>query len=221
MTLLSAPLRPSRDEGRELLERELENPDYQREFGGPLRGMFDALVGWLEDNLGTVGGVTVPWGPVVLAGLLIAGIVVVILMVRPRLQPAAAAPEELLDADRGLSAAALRERAEDQLRAGQPDEAYRDLFRAVVRSTEERGILPEQAGRTATEAAFAVAGVFPGQATSLHQCAELFNLSRYGGGSVTEQDCRRLAELDGTLSRAEPSGPAEGQPHTPQVVVPR
>lgn len=221
MSLLATPLEPSRDEGRELLERELDRPEYQREFGGPLRETFDAMIGWLEDNLGSIGGVTIPWGPVLLALLLLGAILVVILLVRPRLQAAAAPDEELLDTDHGMTAAALRTRADEQLRAGQLDEAYRDLFRAVVRSTEERGILPDQAGRTATEAAFAVGTAFADQAQSLQRCADRFNLSRYGGGSVSEEDCRELAELDETLGLSEPAGLAERQPLTPQVVAPR
>lgn len=219
--MLAAPLEPSRDEGRELLEQELERPEYQREFGGPLRETFDAMVGWLEENLGSVGGVTIPWGPVLLAVLLLGAILLVVLLVRPRLQPTPAAADEVLDAEQGMTAALLRERADEQLRAGRTDAAYRDLFRAVVRSIEERGILPDQAGRTATEASLAVTGVFPEQARGLHRCADLFNLSRYGGGSVSEDRFHELAELDRMLSRTEPAGPADARPLAPQVVAPR
>lgn len=220
MSLLAAPLEPIRDEGRELLEQEVEKPEYQREFGGPLREIFDAMVGWLEEHLGSIGGVTIAWGPVVLAVLLLGAILLVVLLVRPRLQ-AATPREELLDTDHGITAAALRARAGERLHAGDPDEAYRDLFRALVRGTEERGILTDQTGRTATEAAFAVGSVFPDQAQSLQRCADRFNLSRYGGGSVSEGDCRELADLDRTLSLAEPAGTTDRRPLDPQVVAPQ
>lgn len=216
----SPPLDPDRDEARELLEEELTDDQYQRAFTGPLRDALDDLWAWLTEGALSVGGLEIPYGPMVLVVLIAVAILLCILLVRPRLQRSGRPTDELLNAETGLSADDLRARAGEHLGAERFADAFRDLFRAVVRSAEERALLAEQAGRTASEAARDVAALFPGQADQLHRCGELFNLSHYGGRPLSAQDVERLRALEETLRQTEPS-PGQGAPFgAPRLVVP-
>ncbi|GAB3187670.1 DUF4129 domain-containing protein [Nesterenkonia suensis] len=217
-TLMTTPLSPSRDDARELLERELADPRYQREFTGPVRETIDDVLRWLDDRIGSIGGIDIPYGPLIILVLILAAIVLAVVLVRPRLQRTASADAPLAT-DAGLSSEELRSRAQGHRRAGRVDEAYRDLFRAVVRAAEERDILTEMTGRTATEAAAELTRVFPAHGRRIGVAADLFNLSRYGGRSMTAQDCDDLAELDSVLTAAEPQGGETAL--SPQVVAPR
>ncbi len=216
----SPPLHPSRDEAQELLREELSDPEYQRAFTGPLRDAIDAVLAWLGERALSIGGVQIPYGPLVLVVLLAAAILLCILLVRPRLQRAGGVTDELLNAETGLSAEDLRSRAGAHLGAGRFDDAFRDLFRAVVRSAEERELLSEQTGRTASEAARAVGGLFPAQAEALHGCGELFNLSHYGGRPLSAQDVDQLRQLEETLRRTEPNLSHGTSRRAPRLVVP-
>lgn len=214
----STPLMPSQDEAQELLERELADPRYQGELSGPLRQAIDDLLRWLDERLGSIGGVDVPYGPVIILVLLVAAIVLAIVLIRPRLQHVAGA-DGPIEAESGMSSAELRTRAQAHRRAGRVDEAYRDLFRAVVRAAEERDLLTEMTGRTATEAAAELTRCFPAHSRRLGMAADLFNLSRYGGRSLTARDCEELTELDAVLTATRPHDDAAAP--GPQMVVPR
>ncbi|MDZ5076258.1 DUF4129 domain-containing protein [Nesterenkonia sp. HG001] len=216
--LASTPLSPSRDEAQDLLERELADPAYQRELTGPIRQAIEDVLRWLDERLGTIGGIDIPYGPLIILVLLTAAIVLAIVLVRPRLQRAAGA-DDPLDTEVGISSEELRTRAEAHRRAGRVDESYRDVFRAVVRAAEERDILTEMTGRTASEAAMELGRSFPVHARRIGMAADLFNLSRYGGRSLTLQDCDDIAELDALLTAAQPQDDAAAA--LPQVVAPR
>jgi len=216
----SPPLEPSRDEAQELLREELADPEYQRAFTGPLRDAIDAVLAWLGERALSIGGVEIPYGPLVLVVLLAAAILLCILLVRPRLQRAGGVADELLNAETGLSAEDLRARASAHGGAERFGDAYRPLFRAVVRSAEERGLLSEQAGRTASEAARAVGRLFPREAEALHRCGELFNLSHYGGRALSVQDVDQLRQLEETLRRAEPNVSGDAAYGSARLVVP-
>ncbi len=214
------PLEPTREEAQETLREELADPEYQRELSGPVREAFDAVVSWISERAVTIGGAEIPFGPILLMVLLAVAILLCVLLVRPRLQRAGGTGDELLDAETGISAEDLRFRAGAHAGAGKLDEAFRDLFRSIVRSAEERAILSEQAGRTASEAASAVAGVFPEHAQQIRRCGELFNLSHYGGRSLSSEDYERLRAVEETLRDSEPSS-SGAQGSAPQLVVPR
>ena len=200
----SVPLDPGRDEGREMLERELADQQYQREFSGPLRQALNDLLTWLDDRVGTIGGVEIPDGPLIILALLTIVVVLTIVLVRPRLQRARDAGDPL-EVESGLSAADLRNRALAHRREERIDDACRDLFRAVVRAAEEREVLGEMLGRTATEAGRELSRAYPSEARRISISADLFNLSRYGGRSSTEQDFTSLQELDAALDAAAPA----------------
>ncbi|GAA4911089.1 DUF4129 domain-containing protein [Nesterenkonia rhizosphaerae] len=207
------------DQGRQLLERELADPRYQREYSGPLRQALDRFLSWLGEASVEVGPVNIPYGPIIAAVLVIGAIIVCILVVRPRLQRSGTA-EQTLNIEESVTAEQLRLRAEDRRRAGDFDAAFRELFRAMVRTGEENG-LRDQRGRTATEAAADLAAYFPGGtdapaaetaamdamgvpalAPEIFRAAEKFNLSRYGGVQLGHRDYDQLLRLDAALITA-------------------
>ncbi|GAA1136744.1 DUF4129 domain-containing protein [Nesterenkonia lutea] len=198
-------MQPERDEARRLLEEELSDPRYQRDAAGPLREAADRFFAWLDQLALNIGPVNLPLGPVLLLVLLLAAVILCIVLVRPRLQRSGD-PEDLLTSPSGITAAQLRDRAEAHAAAGRFDEACRELFRAVVRAAEEHRVLAEQAGRTATEAGEALARAHPGEAARAVRAAELFNYSRYGGGSMQRADYDTLLILDRHLDPRPGSG---------------
>lgn len=201
-------MQPERDEARRLLEEELSDPRYQRDATGPLREAADRFFAWLDQMQLNLGPVELPLGPILLLVLLLAAVILCIVLVRPRLQRGAEA-EELGLSPAGVTAGALRERAEAHAAVGRFDEACRERFRAIIRAAEERQDLAEQAGRTATEAGQALARVHPDEAAAAVRAAELFNYSRYGGRSLQRTDYDTLLAFDQRLEQS--SGPRPGQ----------
>ncbi|EXF26022.1 hypothetical protein BG28_06455 [Nesterenkonia sp. AN1] len=203
-------MQPEPDEARRLLEQELSDPRYQRDATGPLREAADRFFAWLDQLSLNLGPLNLPLGPVLLLVLLLVAVILCIVLVRPRLQRGADAGE-LLTSPAGVTAEQLRRRAKSHAQAGRFDEACRELFRAVIRAAEERQELAEQVGRTATEAGTALARAHPGQARQAMHAAELFNYSRYGGGSLNQ------AAYDTLLALAERlQSPPEAQHPEPQ-----
>lgn len=215
----SPPLRPTRDGARELLEEELRDSRYDTADAGPIRRLVSDVLAWLDDRLVTLTGIDIPYGPVLLLVLLAVAVVLVVLLVRPRLQHASV-EDRVLEEEHGITAEELRGRSARRLAAGDPDAAFRDRFRAIVRAAEERDLLPAGAGRTATEAAVGLGTAFAAQRGRLRVAADLFNLSRYGGRPLSAQDCEELAALDAALQTSRPDDGAASSPAA-QVVAPR
>jgi hypothetical protein len=87
--------------------------------------------------------------------------------------------------------------------------AVLERFRAVVRELEERGVVPEQPGRTASEAADAAAARLPTLAAPLRAAARLFGDVRYGDRDATAAEDARLRELDAGVRAARPAAPGD------------
>lgn len=217
---MSPPLEPERGPARELLEEELSDGRYDHADPGPIRELIREVLGWFDDRLVDLTGIDIPYGPVLLMLLLAAAITLVIVLVRPRLQHAAV-EEQVLEQETGIGAEELRRRSARRLAGGDADAAFRDRFRALVRAAEERDVLPERPGRTATEAAVELGGPFAEQAGRLRMSAELFNLSRYGGRRLSAGDCEELAELDRILQHAQPAEDGDRLGAPARMVAPR
>lgn len=192
-----------RDDARRLLETELSDSVYQRPFAGPLRDALNDLLSWLAQLRVPVGGFEVPFGPVLVLAAVVAAVVVTVLVVRPRLQRAVRR-EEAVDIDPGISAQQLRIRAAEHADNGRFGPAAKDAFRAMVRDAEERGTLPVQRGRTATEIANSLALSFPEQAGMVRHSAEIFNRSAYGSAQLSEAEyqfiCRLATDLQAVVA---------------------
>lgn len=77
-----------------------------------------------------------------------------------------------------------------------------ERFRAIVATLEERSVLDEQPGRTADEAARDAGFALPARADQLAAAARLFDAIHYGSGDATEDDDRRMRDLDRAISGA-------------------
>jgi hypothetical protein len=228
MTVPSAAARdgwpPNRDEARRLLQEELAGREYAEAKPHPalswLEEVFAGFVEWL-DSLG--GGVPAFPGWVLLVIVVVVA-VVVLLLARPRARTAGRARRAaVVLADRSSTPGDHRRAAAAALAAGDHDAALASWFRALVRQAEVRTVLDVRPGRTATEAADALAAVVPAEHDALHGAAAMFNEVVYGERSATADQAESVRRLDARMGAA-PTGPAvtgPGRPGSPTLVAPR
>jgi hypothetical protein len=203
--LAEVPVDVGRDEAREAAQSELADPVY----AAAQPSWFDRLVKWVVDLVADlVDGVTglVPGGPV---GVLLLVLVLVAVVVAVRLRVGRLARSRRSgDApvfDGGTrSAAEHRADAERALADGDVGAAVRERFRALVRGLEERGVLDEQTGRTADEAAVDAGRMLPGAADWLRRAAVLFDDVHYGGRAADVAAYRWLTDLEQSVTAARP-----------------
>ncbi len=206
--------RAARDESRQLLEDELAKTVYQEAQPSVFERAIQAVIDWVLDALSGVRTLGAGPGTLLLAGGAVLLVVVAVLLVRPRLNARAARKTRSVFGDRStLSAAAHRRRAAAAAAAGRWNEALAERLRAVIRDAEERGIVEDRPGRTATEAAAGLAQAFPEPAGEIAWLADRFNEVQYGAGVADATDAARAASLDSVLAAALPdrgAAPAAG-----------
>ena len=205
-----APVRTAalaeRDESRKLLEDELAKRVYQEAQPSFFERAVQAAIDWVVDALSGVRSLGAGPGTLLLAAGAVLLIVVAVLLVRPRLNARAARKSlSVFGGGSILSAEAHRRRAVAAAGAGRWNEALAERLRALIRDAEERGVLEDRPGRTATEAAAGLAQAFGDQAGEIAWLAERFNEVQYGGGTADEADGARASSLDSVLAAALPA----------------
>ncbi|WP_109474192.1 DUF4129 domain-containing protein [Ornithinimicrobium cavernae] len=198
-------LDPDRDEARELLERELAGPEYNRAESFILRALswlMDRITGVIEVLPGSTGLSTLLLG-VVLALVSVA----VFFAVRGtrrtrRLTDRSSGP--VLD-EVGLTAADYRARASAAAQHGDWDAVLLDSYRAIAASSDERALLDEAPGTTAHEIAVGLRAPFPDHASALLGAADAFDAVCYGDQHAGQQQAERVRELDRVLARSRPA----------------
>lgn len=205
MLLLVPRLAPDADEARRLLEEELRKSAYVEAqpniFERILADVLRSLAR-LADGVGALGPGP---GTVVLAVGAALVILVAILLIKPRLNARGRQQDAaVFDDDERRSAREHRARADALAAAGDWNGAVAELLRAIIRGAEERVIIDEQPGRTATEAGLHLGSAFPGAAGDVAWLADLFNETHYGSGRAAAGDHRRAAELDARLAAERP-----------------
>lgn len=200
-TFLLPRLAPGTDEARRLLEEELTEPAYleaqpnifERLLADVLRSLarlFDGVTG-LGAGPGTL---VVAVGAVIL-------IAVAVLLIKPRLNARGRQQEAaVFDGEDGRSAEEHRRRAALHAADGEWNTAVAELLRAIIRSAEERLVIDERPGRTATEAGLQLQAAFPGAGPDIIWLADLFNETHYGSGEASGDDHGRAAGLDARLT---------------------
>ncbi len=198
-------LAPDADEARRLLDQELARPAYveaqptifERIIGDLLRG-----IARLIDGIGSLGA-----GPGTLVVALGAALIIIlaIVIVRPRLN-ARGRKQDPAVFDDGVRRSAEHHRGRAAARAGSGDwnGAVAEVLRAVIRTAEERVVIDERPGRTATEAALQLGAVFPAVSGDAGWLADLFNETHYGSGVATREDYGRAVGIDAKLSSEQP-----------------
>ena len=206
---LLVPLEPDRDRARAEAAVELARPEYRASEPG----LVQRVITWVLDQLSSLSLPSGPGGAVGTALLVVLVVAAVALLLR-----AAGRPEARGGRGRGGDVfGAARRTAQDHRRAADEAAGRGDLrtaalerFRAIVREVEERGLLDEQPGRTATEAARAAGTALPGLAAELSSAAGLFDAVRYGDRPVSDRDDAGLRDLDAAVRSGRPTAAAAG-----------
>ncbi|UUL77736.1 DUF4129 domain-containing protein [Pseudarthrobacter sp. Fe7] len=147
----------------------------------------------------------------VIALVIAAIIAAAIILARPRLNARVRQANDVFERETVLGAADYRDRAEAAAAAGNWGDAVVDRFRAVVRSAENRTILDPLPGRTADEAAQALAVHFTSEFRRLAHAAATFDGIRYGNRRAGRADYQDMVSLDATLEALKPAA-ASGVP---------
>lgn len=199
-------LAPGADDARRLLEEELAEPAYVEAQPNIFERILAEFFRGIARLLDGVGGLGPGPGTLVVAIGAALLIVVAVLLIKPRLNARGRKQEAaVFDDDATRSGSYHRERAAALAGEGNWNGAVAELLRAIIRSAEERVMLGEQPGRTATEAAGQLGRAFPSLSADVAWLADLFNETHYGSGAATAEDYRRAAGIDTGLSTGRPA----------------
>lgn len=201
------PLAPDAPSARQWLEDELRDSIYHES-----RGLVERIFAWLSDFFSSLFKVGSGSSPILLAVIVLVVIAVIVgvalLVAGPVRRRRRVTQSAQVLADENRSAHELRASSSQHAQSGQWRLAVLDLFRALVRSLEDRVILDERAGRTADEAARAAAERFPALAYDLVRAGQMFDAAFYGEREVDEAGFNWLRDVDTRLVSARPELPA-------------
>jgi hypothetical protein len=179
----------------------------QSRYAVPTKSLPERVTDWLGDQLsrlidalaggGEVFGTVIAWA--ILLGVL--GAVVYLLVRYGRVtlpsRPAEPEPEVMVELTR--TAREWRDEAEALEAQGRWEEGLRCRYRAMVADLVRRGVIADQAGRTAGEHARDVADREPDVAPSFAAATELFEAVWYGGASSGPGESQRFRDLEATV----------------------
>lgn len=202
--VLRTPLDPDRETARDLLVRELNDPDYNR-----AQSLVARVLTWVEDRLNDLLGVF--GGDGALANLLLAAVIAVVVVVavialqgRRRgltlRQDRAGAVVE----DSALTATDYRARAGAAAARQDWDQVLLDSYRALAVDAARRTVLDDVPSLTAHEIGARLARAFPDHGADLAGAADAFDGVRYGDQRAAREQAERARELDAILARATP-----------------
>ena len=213
---MSPPLTPDADEARRQLTDELNNPAYANVgswISDQLNKILDWLTGHPESTHALSGG---QLAAITLTVLALAAITVWTLLGPLRSERRRHAE---VFADEERTAEQLLADAAGLAGAGDWAGATLGVFRAMVRSLSERGIVEEFAGMTAHEAATRAASRLPGLAGRLASAAEVFDTLAYGRRDGTPQQYEAMVALANDAAGARPASLAAASGSAAQVTV--
>lgn len=219
------PVDPDSDQARQWAIDELSKQPYQSAKPGILDSVWDAIVKFfnsllegLQNATGIDGGVLgIVLVIVVIVVIVVIGLIVgLVLLLRPRLLHREQPDAEVFESELTLSAAQHRTLAAKAADVRDFALAITETFRAIVRASEERGVIDPQAGRTADEVAGKLSAAFGSARQALMSSATLFNRVRYsvqssGRSSASESEFRAIRELDESLASLQPEYSDEAQ----------
>ncbi len=197
------PIDPDREQAQQWAREELANGRYQQArpnvFSRALDWIIERIPDFNSDGSGFI-GTKIGW---VLLLLLAAIVIGVVLLHTGRLRVPSRSPQTAtLFTEEVRTAAALRLLAQQAAARADWHAACCEQFRAIIRSLEERTILPKRPGQTAAEAAHFAAVQFPDHTTDLLAGARIFADLRYGNRPARAEYFPQLQALDQNLSKA-------------------
>lgn len=194
------PLRPSGEEGRHLLERELLHGEYHRQH------LVERVLGWLlrrlEGGVGAASGTSAVTTLVTMLVVAALAVGLALLLTRIRRDRRDSVRSAVVLDDQRLTAGELRARAEAAFAQGRLPESVADAFRALAVRQVERGRLADQPGATAREVAAHLASTYPDHAAGVGHSADLFDATLYGHHPVAVEDAAGILALDDALAGA-------------------
>lgn len=197
---LDVPIDLPRDPARRLAELELADPTYRSAEPGLIQRAIDWLVDWVQ-RAAAQAGEAAPGGWLGILGLVLL-VIVLVLFVRWRVGPVRRSGGLTFSVDPGTTAAQYRARAEELAAAGEWDAAISARMRALVRASQERGLIDAQPGWTADEVAAEVARRVPEARAALVRAARGFDDVRYGGRAGSADGYRDLGNADTQVAEA-------------------
>ncbi len=196
---LDVPVDLTREQAHRLAEHELADPAYR----AAQPSLLQRAIEWIADQLQRLldrASDLAPGGWLGILGL-VALVVLAVLIVRWRMGPTTGASEVTFTVDPATSAAQYRARAAELAAAGQWGEAVAARMRAIVRRSQERGVVDSQPGWTADEVAYAVGARMPGTRAPLTEAARVFDDVRYGGRPATARSYEVVSAADELVER--------------------
>ena len=206
------PVDLTRAQAQRLAELELSDPAYRAGQPGLIERAIRWLVEWVQE-FAQEAGAAAPGGWLGILGLALL-IVLAVLFVRWRIGPVSRAASMTFHVDPGTSAAEYRARAEQLGAAGKWDEAISERMRALVRLSQERGLIDTHPGWTADEVAESVGRRVPGAHTALQHAARAFDDVRYGGRPGSPEAYAQVAGADDQVSAADVGSAGAAGPST-------
>ncbi|WP_084077126.1 DUF4129 domain-containing protein [Demequina sp. NBRC 110057] len=181
---LTIPVDPGADEARKWAEEELAKSEYQSE---PVTWL-DSFGRWLADIFSGFGdfgsGLSLP-GILVLIVVVIALVgLVVWLVVGPMRRSRVARSSAPVLEDDARSAEEMEAAARAAAGRSDWDLAVTEIYRALVRRLDGRGVVDVSDGMTADEAARAIGAAVPVVGGAIAAVAHDFDVARYGAGGL-------------------------------------
>lgn len=201
----SVPVEPDGEQGRNWLLDELGKGTYQAARPTWFDLASQAFFDWLDSLLGSANSGQGAAALVVVVLLLTALLVAAFLIFgRPRLNRRSRLASAVFGEDDARTAAEMRAAAARAAGAGDWTTAIAELFRAVARGLDERTLVDVYPGMTARGFARAASVPFPDSAEPLAAAAIAFDDVRYLARAGTEEQYRRLTDLDTALRSRPP-----------------
>lgn len=213
---MSPPLTPDADEAHRQLAEELSNPIYADPQSW-IQDQFRKLLDWLTGDPSSSTALSESQLITLVVSVVAIAAVALWLFMGPLRSERRRTAELLTDEDR--NATDLRADAARLASAREWTAATLQLFRALVRSLDERAIIEESPGMTATEAAGRAAPRLPSLADRLSRAATVFDALAYGHRNGSAAQYQEMLDLDDEVARARPElpdGPID-QPASVQV----
>ena len=203
---MSPPLTPSADEARRQLAHELSNPVYTDPESW-IEELYKRLIDWLTGNTPVSG----PLSNGQLTALIVTAVILIAVVVWALLGPVRSRSRGRANAlfdDDERTADQVRAEAEALAGSQQWSAAYLALFRAMIRTLAERGVITEFAGMTAQEAADLAGERLADFSEQLTVAAGVFDSLAYDHGTAQPEQYQRLAALDAGVATAQASAPS-------------
>lgn len=193
------PVDLTREEARRLAELELADPAYRSAQPGLIQRAIAWIIDQVQQLVSRVSEVAPGgwWGVLGLAVI----VVVIGLFARWRLGPVSSSATVRFTVDPGTTARQFRARAEQAAAAGDWEDAVLERMRALVRDSQERGLIDDRPGWTADEVAAAVGDRLPEAQQHMRAASQVFDDVRYGGRLATADSYRLIVRADDHLGQ--------------------